>query len=190
LLEKYEETGKVAKIDFEAAVEQAGGDPEARRQIKELKDRLEARDRQLTNHNIAEAVGRAVESRPILDRASRMSNKKLGRDVIVEKLVQGILADPAANVEALADALATEYQAFLPETPDRSGEVKTEQYAKDKAVLARALATESPNGITTTPDAAPRKPAYTLADWKSGNLTKAAVAYLAKRQGERQAEGG
>lgn len=172
LIDRYEQTGSVGlppPATIEEDEQRAAVPPAFRKVLDDARaatDKIkrhfeEQEERQLRDRVVTQAT-EAIANRPALRLASNLLYQRTGRDIALERLVQGAL-EPGSNVEALADALASEYGPLVSETLGvRDGQFRSESPAAAPAGTAK-------------PE---QRKAFDAADMKSGAVRRAAQAFI------------
>jgi len=126
----------------------------------------------------------AISNRPVLAWAGEKSMREFGVNIAVQKLTERMIADPSADIDTLADAVATEISAASETLKSRQVKkpavADVDTYVANKEKDQKRFASEKPNGAVVAPDASQNRvtPRYTRADLKSGKIAKAASDYL------------
>lgn len=175
LIQHYEEKGELPLVDFE----KPSTDPESlegrphpgiMRALERISSRLDRIDTERATQDVATRLVRAVESNPILKRIADSSPER--EKAVLQKLTDELKADPSANLEAVAQAVATEWS-MVAETLGAS-----KKYLDEKTeAKQRFRHNEHPDDTPPEPHV-PEPVKLTGHDLKNGRVRREATAWM------------
>lgn len=170
VLNHFEQTGQVPQFENGRVI--AGAAPAAAlpSSLEQRLNRIESMVNPLFTERREDAfatlVNGAIQSRPILKRMSDQARASRKPDLVAQKLGELLQNDPGADVNVLADSVATEWRAV---TETLSGA----SYADDKVRDTQTFVRSNPDG---TPPSDPKPvPSFKGKDLKSGAVRSAVM---------------
>lgn len=181
LMQTFEETQRIPRLVIEGGelpkgaqeIPQGFGEREQRfRRLEEAESRRQQQvevDRRLTH------MRDVVAKDPFLHQLSVSSLQRHGRDLALQKLVDAHLADPNADVEILAQHVATDMR----QTLETLG--VDPSYVRRKEEDQKRFSSESPAGAPAASGSPPPEPPLTGRDLMSGKVGKAAIDFVRRQ---------